>query len=171
MIVIKKNELEIPKFKDLKDKVILLKITATDWDLNTKGMPYRIIAVTRTTSLYVLAKSIVFSFNFDFDHAFGFFWPLTKHYPDSTEHFEYFADVCNDYQEECRNERRPIAKSVIKTKVACVLELLNNKMLFLFDYGDEWKFIVELYGIDDKKVNIKYPVVCKKVGRSTKQYP
>lgn len=168
--MLRNTELEIPKLKDIKNKVILLKVTVTDCDLHTRGKPYRIIAVTSTTSLYGLAKTIVFSFNFYFDHMFGFFWPLTKRYHDAEKHFEYFVDIFDDYQEECKIEGRVISKSVTKTKISSVLKLLKSKMLFLFDYGDQWYFIVELYGVDDKKANKKYPVVYKKVGRAPKQY-
>jgi hypothetical protein len=38
---------------------------------------YRDIEIDPAKSLYVLAEAIVSSFNFDFDHAFGFYTGLT----------------------------------------------------------------------------------------------
>jgi hypothetical protein len=43
-------------------------------------------------------------------------------------------------------------------------------MLFLFDYGDEWHFIVELKGIELPKEGEKYPLVVESVGGVPLQY-
>jgi len=36
-------------------------------------MPYRTIAIPESYSLYDLAEKIIESYDFDFDHAFGFY--------------------------------------------------------------------------------------------------
>jgi hypothetical protein len=43
-------------------------------------------------------------------------------------------------------------------------------MLFLFDYGDEWRFKVELIGLGRKEKAV-YPRVVKRVGEAPPQYP
>ena len=43
-------------------------------------------------------------------------------------------------------------------------------MLFLFDYGDEWHFIVELKGIKLPTEGEKHPLVVKAVGGTALQY-
>lgn len=43
-------------------------------------------------------------------------------------------------------------------------------MLFLFDYGDNWHFIVELKGIESPKEDAKYPFVVESVGYAPPQY-
>jgi hypothetical protein len=43
--------------------------------------------------------------------------------------------------------------------------------MFLFDYGDNWKFRVELIGQNAKERGMKYPKVRKRVGRAPEQYP
>ena len=43
-------------------------------------------------------------------------------------------------------------------------------MLFLFDYGDEWHFIVELKGIELSKEGEKYPFVLESIGSAPSQY-
>ena len=44
-------------------------------------------------------------------------------------------------------------------------------MLFLFDYGDTWLFVVELIKFGKKEAKKKYPRVVKKVGLAPEQYP
>jgi hypothetical protein len=44
-------------------------------------------------------------------------------------------------------------------------------MLFLFDYGDEWRFKVGLIGLGRKEPNAVYPRVLKRVGEAPPQYP
>jgi hypothetical protein len=44
-------------------------------------------------------------------------------------------------------------------------------MLFLFDYGDEWQFIVELKKITEPEPNKKSPAILEIFGKPPKQYP
>jgi hypothetical protein len=44
-------------------------------------------------------------------------------------------------------------------------------MVFLFDYGDEWLFRVELTALGRKAAKIRYPRVLAKAGPSPVQYP
>ena len=43
-------------------------------------------------------------------------------------------------------------------------------MMFLFDYGDDWRWIITLKGFGKVAANIKYPRVIKKIGKAPKQY-
>ena len=54
------------------------------------------------------------------------------------------------------------AESVEKTKISDVWKNVGDKMLFLFDYGDNWLFTVELIGFWEKNNKIKYPKIVKK---------
>jgi hypothetical protein len=55
---------------------------------------YRDIELDPAKSLYVLAEAIVSSFNFDFDHAFGFYAGLTPAKMHKTfPKYELFADM------------------------------------------------------------------------------
>jgi len=75
------------------------------------------------------------AFEFDFDHAYGFYSKLTGRYHDSPEKYELFADI-----EGADSD----ADSVQETAVSKAFTKAGKKMLFLFDYGDEWRFTVEL---------------------------
>lgn len=44
-------------------------------------------------------------------------------------------------------------------------------MMFLFDYGDEWLFLLECMKISDSIEKIRYPRIIEKVGKEPKQYP
>jgi hypothetical protein len=62
------------------------------------------------------------------------------------------------------------AGSVEETKIAEAWRTIGEKMMFLFDYGDGWRFTVELAGYGKKEKGVKYPRVLKTVGKAPKQY-
>lgn len=127
----------------------------------------REIEILENTSLYKLAKAIIKAYDFKFDHCFGFFSKIAENwYFDSGERYELFTDLIEEGE-----EIEPTgAGSVKKTKVKEVWQNIGDKMLFLFDYGDNWKFVVELIQFGDKKQNQKYPLILKKTGKAPRQY-
>ena len=96
---------------------------------------YRDIEIAGTGSLYTLAQAIVRSFDFDFDHAFGFYSKLKGNIYDSPVRYELFVDI---------GEGEGDARSVKRTRIIKAFPSVGTKMRFLFDYGDEWEFLVEL---------------------------
>jgi len=117
-------------------------------------------------SLYRLAEAIIGVYNFDFDHAFGFFSKIVESgYFKSERKYELFTDLEDEGIEPTG------AKSVKKTKIAEVWKNPGDKMLFLFDYGDNWLFVVELIGFGKKELKTKYPRILKSVGEAPEQYP
>jgi len=42
--------------------------------------------------------------------------------------------------------------------------------MFLFDYGDNWQFVIELKDFSEKSEDKKYPRIFNKIGKSPKQY-
>lgn len=126
---------------------------------------YRDIAVSDDTSLYKLAEVIIDAFNFDFDHAFGFFSKITDgNCYDSPVKYELFTDMKGQGIEPTG------AGSVERTKVLEVWKKSGDRMLFLFDYGDDWRFVVELIAVGEKVMKSSLPRLLKKVGRAPKQY-
>lgn len=127
----------------------------------------REIEIPGNTSLYKLAEAITDAYNFDFDHCFGFFSKIAENwYFDSTKKYELFTDLIEEGE-----ELEPTgAGSVKKTKVEEVWQNVGDKMLFLFDYGDNWQFVVELIQFGDKKSNQKYSHILKKAGKAPRQY-
>jgi hypothetical protein len=145
------------------EKIYLVKVTLKRFSGRvkvSKVSPYRILAIPEGLTLYRLAEAIVDSFDFWFDHCFGFYDNMDG-WIDSDEGYELFADI----GEESRFQ------GVEKTKVKKVFDKIGKKMLFLFDYGDEWEFIVELIGAESPKEGERYPFVSEFVGAVPTQYP
>ena len=121
---------------------------------------YRIIEIKGKSSLYRLAESITDAFGFDLDHAFGFYNNIKDEYK-STEKFELFFDI---------GEADEGSQSVKNTKVAKVFSP-NKQMLFHFDYGDDWYFLVDCLDVLESEASVKYPRVTKTIGKAPEQYP
>lgn len=119
------------------------------------------MALKGRTSLYAFTKEIVGAFDFEFDHAFGFYDNI-KDIHESSEAYTLFYDFGDPVDD---NE-----KSVKKSYIYKVFQL-NKKMLFLFDYGDHWEFLVECCSIIEAEVGKRYPKVTKKQGEAPPQYP
>jgi hypothetical protein len=131
--------------------------------ITLQGEPsiYREIEVESHKTLSDLAEAIVHAFGFEFDHAFGFYSKLTgQDVMRSQPKYELFADM----------GERTEAKSVRKTRVADAFPKVGHKMLFMFDYGDDWRFVVEVIGLGQKVTKNRYPKVLKKVGKAPEQY-
>jgi hypothetical protein len=123
---------------------------------------YRVIEIEASKSLYKLAEAIVSAFGFDFDHAFGFYSghsdaALRKH-----PRYELFADM---------GEADPGVLGVKKTQVAQAFPAVKHSMMFLFDYGDEWRFRVRLEGKGKKAAKARYPRIVASQGEAPPQYP
>ncbi|MEK7658767.1 MAG: hypothetical protein AAB352_02760 [Patescibacteria group bacterium] len=131
---------------------------------NIKEKVWRSIAILDSQSLYNLAEEIVNAFGFDFDHCFGFFDNLDS-WTKAKVKYELFADT-----PETRLEN-PNSKSVEKTKIQQVFTNVGDKMLFLFDYGDNWEFIVELKIIEKPDFKKLYPLLLESAGKAPEQYP
>jgi hypothetical protein len=122
---------------------------------------YREIEVESHKTLSDLAEAIVHAFGFEFDHAFGFYSKLKgRDVMRSQPKYELFADMGEE----------TTAKSVRKTSVADAFPDVGHTMLFMFDYGDDWRFIVEVIGRGQKAARTRYPKVLKKVGQAPEQY-
>jgi hypothetical protein len=123
---------------------------------------YRDIEVDSEASLSALAEAIIAAFEFDFDHAFGFYSKLDGDYQASPEKYELFADMEDNDSD---------AGSVAKTTVSKAFTKVGKKMLFVFDYGDEWCFQVELVKLGSKAPGLRYPRLLVAVGDAPEQYP
>ncbi|MFH1838277.1 MAG: hypothetical protein ABH808_02150 [Candidatus Kuenenbacteria bacterium] len=129
----------------------------------------REIEILENSSLYKLAETIIDAYNFDFDHCFGFFSEIDdRRCFDSEKQYELFTDLIK--KGEDIGIEPTGAGSVEKTKIKEVWQNIGDKMMFLFDYGDNWQFVVELVGFSKKDIKKKYPRIMKKKGRAPKQY-
>ena len=122
---------------------------------------YRDIEIDSDRSLFELAHVITKAFGFDFEHAFGFFNRLTGRVFSSPVRYELFAD------EETGGEARRVHQATI----AQAIPRANSKMLFVYDYGDEWRFRVEVREISKLPPESTVPRVTAEVGKAPEQYP
>jgi hypothetical protein len=122
----------------------------------------RTIAISGKKSLYQFAGAIVRSFNFFFDHCFAFYSDIDAR-SSSKEIYELFVDIGEE-------PTAPHARGVKNVKVEKVFTEIGKTMLFLFDYGDNWHFAVELKSVRDKVDGEKLPAVEKMIGKAPLQY-
>ncbi|MCL6633477.1 MAG: plasmid pRiA4b ORF-3 family protein [Alicyclobacillus herbarius] len=144
-----------------------LKVTQSDWQARVRGYPYRVIEMLGSQSLAELAAAILDSFEFEHDHAYGFYDNL-KSWTRSTQKYELFADDEESMLDPLFDQD---ALSVHDTKISSVFREPKQKMLFLFDYGDEHRFIVQFLGTVPDDGESVYPIVVKSVGDPLPQYP
>src|SRR3954453_18624137 len=122
----------------------------------------REVEIASDKKLTDLAQAIVSAFDFQFDHAFGFYSALTgREVMRAQPKYELFADM----------GERTDSESVQRTRVAEAFPAVGHTMLFLFDYGDDWRFVVEGIGLGEREPKVRYPRVLRKVGASPEQYP
>jgi Plasmid pRiA4b ORF-3-like protein len=121
---------------------------------------YRDIEISSTSKLYDLARYIVRVFDFDFDHAFGFYSNLKGNIYASPIKYELFADMGESD-----------ARSVKRTRISEAFPSAGRGMTFLFDYGDGWQFRVKATGFGKKERSVTYPRLLKSVGDAPEQYP
>ncbi len=144
------------------DRICVFKVTANgsprSGDLDPE--PWRTIAVPENATLYKLAEAINEAFEFLFDHPFGFYNNFKEPYRSETG-FELFADIGEESE----------FPGVKKTKIPEAFPDTGAKLLFFFDYGDEWSFPVELIEYRYPQHGKRYPVILEKIGESPEQYP
>ncbi|MBV8752576.1 MAG: hypothetical protein JO328_06930 [Hyphomicrobiales bacterium] len=121
---------------------------------------YRDVEIASSNKLYDLAKTIVRVFDFDFDHAFGFYSNLKGNIYASPIKYELFADMGESD-----------ARSVKRTRISEAFPSAGREMMFLFDYGDGWEFRVKTTGLGKKERGVTYPRLLKSLGDAPEQYP
>lgn len=121
---------------------------------------YRDIEVSSSSTLADLAEAIVAAFGFDMDHAYGFYSKLTGKLFDSPRRFELFADIEGSGP-----------GSVKGTRVITAFQNVGSEMTFLYDYGDEWRFRVEVIETGQAEPGADYPRTVRTIGKAPLQYP
>jgi pRiA4b ORF-3-like protein len=121
----------------------------------------RDIEIDSGNSLSDLAKGIVEAFGFEFNHAFGFYPQETRRGSKRSEpKCELIADT----------DEGPDSLSVNKTRIADAFPRVRQTMMFLFDYGDNWRFTIEVIGFGEKVPRTRSPRGLRRVGTPPEQY-
>lgn len=118
------------------------------------------IQLPAAQTLEDLAYATIDAVGFDMDHSFGFYDNLRNPYR-SNEEYTLFADMEADAEEDNPGVRTTRMDSVFRPK---------KRMLFLFDYGDDWMFLVTCTGESDERP-FKKPKLIGASGTPPEQYP
>ncbi|RBP38116.1 pRiA4b ORF-3-like protein [Roseimicrobium gellanilyticum] len=110
-------------------------------------------------SLYEFAEFIIKTVKFDLDHAFEFCNNLKNPYA-SKERYTLFADIGEGEGEA----------GVHETLVSAVFRS-RKKMVFHFDFGDDWFFLITCTAVKESKGKRRFRKVVAKSGRPPVQYP
>ena len=112
-------------------------------------------------TLEMLAESILDSVGFDMDHAFGFHDNLKNPYR-SNEEYTLFADMGEEVKGGDTGVRTTPLSQVFRPR---------KKMLFHFDYGDDWHFLVTCVKEEETNSKFRNPKILDKTGTPPEQYP
>jgi hypothetical protein len=124
----------------------------------------REVEIDADATLADLACAVVEAYGFVCDHAFGFYNADVGFYKDSVEVYELFADD-PDYRKD-----HPERQGCEATRIVEAFPEDGKRMQMLFDYGDEWLFLVERVGSGNATDGTPLPRVVGSVGRAPKQY-
>ncbi len=140
-----KNNLVLTSSREFTEGIYIFKVSL--------AKAWRCIAIPAKLELDCLSSSILDAFDFDNDHLYEFRYK---------NRFGRSGQISHPYCE----------KSPSTTEV-CVGELPlqpGDKMIFLFDFGDNWEFDVQLEEIQPPNAKIKKPKILKKYGEPPSQY-
>lgn len=121
---------------------------------------FREVDILANSSMEDLAQIIIDAYGFTMDHSYSFYDNLINPI-DSKEVY-----VLKD---ENQDDDLPFLKNVSKVLIGDVFSL-GKKLLFIFDYGEDWEFEIECLNITENTETIKLPRITNSVGESPKQY-
>ena len=118
------------------------------------GSVWRRIVIPGTMVLDRLSDVILNSFQFDHDHLYSFIYKGRTGKEVHVNH-PYVEDA--PFTDEVTVQEVPLR--------------IGTSMTFLFDFGDNWQFNVQLERIDPVDPKLKKPKVLEKKGTPPEQYP
>jgi hypothetical protein len=133
-------------------KTLLFKVEHGDWSAELR--------LAANHDLDDLAYAILEAVGFECDHAYGFYDNLKNPYR-SIEEYTLFATLGEDAKPDDPGVENTLVSTVFKP---------GKKMLFLFDYGDDWMFPVTCTGEAEAKP-FKRPKLLSTSGEPPEQYP
>lgn len=122
--------------------------------VSLSGSCYRHIRIGKQETLRTLSETILRAFDFDDDHCHAFF--MDNRYWSKAN--AYFSDGMDT---GCRmSYKMPLRRLGLKK---------GDAFKYLFDFGDEWRFLCRVLQELEEKTDI--PAVIKAVGAPPEQYP
>ena len=119
-----------------------------------KPSVWQLIEITEDQTLDDLHYTILSAVDFDSDHLYSFYMS-GRAWDDSTEYASPYAD----------------GPSADEVKIGDLSLRMKQKFLYLFDYGDEHRFDVQLVGINPEAAQEgRYPRIVERHGKAPQQY-
>ena len=118
-----------------------------------KPSVWQLIEIAADQTLDDLHYAILGAVDFDSDHLYSFFMS-GRAWDDSTEYASPYAE----------------GPSADEVKIGDLSLRMKQKFLYLFDYGDEHRFEVQLVGINPEAPKGRYPRIVKSHGKAPRQY-
>ena len=118
---------------------------------------YRHLRISDQATLDELSDEILEAFDFINDHAHAFFMN-NRPWTETDCYYAEFVDEDNEYRHTCDYTLKKARLYV------------DQKFVYVFDFGDDWWHQINVLAIDDKAPKGKYPKVIKRVGKSPPQY-
>ena len=118
------------------------------------GGIWRRIALSGEWSFESLSNTILKAFDFDHDHLYSFIY---------TTRFGDTAHINHPYMDE-----PPFTTEILIGDLFCKPGM---DMTYWYDFGDDWRFNVELERIDPMDDKIEKPLIIETHGESPEQYP
>ncbi len=115
---------------------------------------WRTIEIAENQTLHDLHDAIQEAVDFDADHLYSFYMS-GKAWDSETEHASPYADS---------------RSSAARVRIGDLGLRMKQRFLYLFDYGDEHHFEVQLVGINPDAPREQYPRVVERHGKNPPQY-
>ncbi len=111
--------------------------------------PFRIFSVPESYSLADMARVILEQFDREFNHSYGFFNNI-ENWKSSTNSYELFADIDGEDESGSKSVKNNTVKDVFQ---------IGSRMVLLYDYGEEWRYIVEMIDMDTAPSTSDFPII------------
>ncbi len=142
-----------------KNDIHILRVWASDWDGHTRGFPTRDIGIRGSSNLDKLAEMVTTAFDFDMDHLYDFSDNIKRN--KVTEKYKIY------FEDEDEDINAPYTDNIIISQIFDI----KKKMIFLFDYGDMWYFVIQCKEIrEPRKSENKFPYAFNIKGEAPEQY-
>jgi len=118
-----------------------------------KPSVWQLIEIAEDQTLHDLHRIILSAVKFDSDHLYSFFIS-GRAWDDETEYASPYGE----------------GPSAAQVKIGDLSLRMKQRFLYLFDYGDEHRFEVQLVDINAEAPKGRYPKIVEKHGRPPRQY-
>ena len=117
------------------------------------GKAWRQIAIKGDIDLHTFGDVIVQAFEFENDHLHEFSYKNQHGLIEKIFHHECGEDLSSD-----------------EVLIGELNLQIGSEMIYLFDFGDSWRFHIVLEALDPEGIKLKKPVILKKHGEAPAQY-